>query len=255
MMRMLIGTAAAASLAVILGTAMSQAAEVRVISANGMRDVIAETKAKFEAASKHRLTITVVETGEIRRRVLAGETFDVIMVPNNTSDEFEKAGKIVPGSAVQLVHVDFGLAVATDGPRPDVSTPEALKRTLLAAKTVVITDPATGGISGVHFMEVLGKLGITDEMKSRLVPQSAAGAHARRVVSGEADLAVQAEHEIRCVRGATFLPYPVAFQRTTRFIGSVGAAAGDVAAAKDYLAFITGPETATAITAHCLTRG
>jgi len=75
------------------------------------------------------------------------------------------------------------------------------------------------------------------------------------VVSGEADLAVQAEHEIRCVRGATFLPYPVAFQRTTRFIGSVGAAAGDVAAAKDYLAFITGPETATAITAHCLTRG
>ncbi len=130
-----------------------------------------------------------------------------------------------------------------------------MKRTLLAAKTVVITDPATGGISGVHFMEVLGKLGITDEMKSRLVPQSAAGVHARRVVNGEADLAVQAEHEIRCVRGATFLPYPVAFQRTTRFMGSVGAAAGDVAAAKDYLAFITGPETATAITAHCLTRG
>jgi molybdate transport system substrate-binding protein len=255
MVRISIGTAAAAVMAVSLGVASSQAAEVRVISANGMRDVIAETKAKFETASKHRLTITVVETGEIRRPVLAGETFDVIMVPSNTSDEFEKAGRIAPGSAVQLIRVDFGLAVPVDGPRPDVSTPEGLKRTLLAAKTVLITDPATGGISGVHFMEVLSKLGIADEMKSRLVPQSAGGLHARRVVSGEADLAVQAEHEIRCVKGATFLPYPAVFQRTTLFMGSVGAAAGDVAAAKDYLAFLTGPEAATAITAHCLTRG
>src|SRR5205807_4577204 len=95
------------------------AAEIKVISANGMREVLAETKAKFEADTRHQLTVTVVETGEIRKRVLAGENFDVIMVPRDTADELEKAGKIVAGTAVQLIRVNFGLAVPSDGPKPD----------------------------------------------------------------------------------------------------------------------------------------
>jgi len=66
-------------------------------------------------------------------------------------------------------------------------------------------------------MEVLDKLGITEQMKDKLVPSSGNTFHATRVVSGEADLAVQAEHEIRCTRGATFLPYPAVFQRTIVF--------------------------------------
>ena len=73
---------------------------------------------------------------------------------------------------------------------------------------MLITDPATGGISGVHLMEVLNKLGIAEEMKDKLVPNRGSGHHAERVVKGEADLAVQAEHEIRCVPGAAFLDYP-----------------------------------------------
>lgn len=247
--------AAALGASVLAAVSPSSAAEIKVISANGMREVIAETKAQFEATTGHRLTVTVVETGEIRRRVLGGEPFDVIMVPRTTSDELEKAGKIVPGSAVALIRVNFGLAVASDGPRPDVNTPEDLKRALLAAKTVLITDPKTGGISGVHFMEVLDKLGIADDMKDKLVPATGAQFHAQRVVSGEADLAVQAEHEIRCTRGATFLPYPAQFQRVVVFMGSASTANTNVDAAKSYLAFVTGPNAMTAIKAHCLTPG
>ena len=238
----------------LFGITMSEAAEIRVISANGMRDVITGTKTKFEADTKHQLTITVVETGEIQKRVLAGDNFDVIMVPKAAADEFEQAGKMAPG-AVQLIRVNFGLAVPAAGPRPDTSTPENLKNTVLRARTVLITDPKTGGISGVHLMEVLEKLGIADEMKSRLVPQPGGGFHAERVVKGEADLAVQAEHEIRCVRGAMFVAYPVQLQRTVVFMGGVGAAAGDAAAAKAYLAFLTGPDAAPTYSAHCLTRG
>ena len=136
----------------------------------------------------HRLIITVVETGEIRRRVLGGESYDVIMVPKAAADEFEKQGKMVPGSGVQLIRVNFGLAVAADGPRPEINTPDDLKRLFLAAKTVLITDPKTGGISGVHLMEVLDKLGITEQMKDKLVPNPGGGFHAARVVNGEADL-------------------------------------------------------------------
>lgn len=247
--------ALAVTVAVLGCVATGQAAEIKVISANGMRDVIAETKAQFEATTGHRVTVTVIETGEIRRRVLGGENFDVIIVPRDAADDLEQLGKIVPGTTVGLIRVDLGLAVASDGPRPETSTPEDLKRTLLAAKTVLITDPKTGGVSGVHFMEVLGKLGITEQMKSKLAYGTGGTFHARRVVSGEADIAVQAEHEIRCTRGATFLPYPAVFQQTIVFLGGVGTASKEVEAAKNYIAFLTGPSALTAMKAHCLVPG
>ena len=245
-----------ASFTVMIAAAVSvsaaSAAEIKVISANGIAGVIADTRAKFEAASGHTLMVTVVEPSEIRRRVLAGEAFDVIIVPRDSSDELMKSGKIMLGTVVALMRISFGLAVAASRPSPEVSTPDALKRTLLAAQTVMLTDPATGATSGIHFMEVLNKLGIASQMKDKLVPKPAGEIHAERVAQGQADLAVQAEHEIRCVRGATFLDYPAALQRTIVLMGGVGAATSDLAAAKSYLAFITGPEAATAYKAHCL---
>jgi len=248
------GSLIGVALAACLATA-SQAADVKVISANAMREVIAESRADFEAKTGNRLTIVVVETGEIRRRIMGGEAFDVAIVPRDVSDEFEKAGKIGPGSAVSLTRVNFGLAVPTDSPRPDVSTPEALKSTLLAAKTVLITDPATGGVSGVHFMEVINKLGIAGEMKDKIVANPGGAVLAKRVVQGEADLAAAAESEIRCVKGATFLPYPAVFQRTIIFRGGVGSATNNASAANAYLSFLTSNEASNAYSAHCLTRG
>ena len=253
--RNILAILAVAGLTVAGATAVSHAADLKVISSNGLREVIDETRAQFEQATGNRLTVVVVETGELRRRVLGNEAFDVVVVPRHVSDEFEQAGETAPGSAVTLARDNFGLAVATDGPRPDITTPEALKRTLLAAKTVLITDPRRGAISGVHFMDVVNKLGIADQMKDKIVANPGGNLHARRVVLGEADLAAQTEHEIRCVRGATFLPYPAVFQRTVIFTGAIAAATKNPAAAKAYLAFLTGTDTATAYSAHCLTRG
>jgi molybdate transport system substrate-binding protein len=148
--------------------------------------------------------------------------------------------------------VSFGLAVRADAPRPDTSTPDALRKTFLSAKRVLITDPATGGISGVHLMQVLEKLGIVEEMKPKMVLNRGSGHHAERVVKGEADLAVQAEHEIKCVPGAAFLDYPKEFRRDVIFIGGIGAASMDAAAAGAYLKFVTGPQVAPVIKAKCL---
>jgi molybdate transport system substrate-binding protein len=234
---------------------IASAAEIKVISANGMREVIAGSRAKFEAASGHKLTVTVLETGEIRRRMLAGQAFDVIILGQNVADELERQGKIVAGTAVELTRINFGLAVAAAASRPDVSTPEALKRTLLAANTVIVTDPDNGGISGVHFMDVLNRLGIADQMKDKLVLRPGRELHARRVALGEADLAIQAEHEIRSAGGATFLDYPAIFQRAILFVGGVGTATNDIALAQSYLEFLTGPEAAAAYLAHCLEQG
>ena len=242
----------AAAAAALIGLTSAQSAEIKLISANGMREVIAETKATFEKASGHTLAVTVVETGAIRKRVLDGEAFDVILVPRANSDEFLKAKRLAAGSQTPLIRVGFGLAVRADAPRPDTSTTDGLRKTFLAAKQVMITDPATGGISGVHLMEVLNRLGIAEEMKPKLLPQRGSGHHAERVVKGEADLAVQAEHEIRCVPGAVFLDYPKEFQRSIVFIGGIGAATTDAGAAKAYLSFVTGPQVAPVIKAKCL---
>lgn len=229
----------------------AEPADVRIISAVGMRDVIADIKAGFEAACGRRLNATAVETGEIRRRVLAGEPFDVIIVPRSTAEDLQKHGKMAAG-AVPLVRVNFGLAVRAGGAMPDTRTPEALERTLLAARRVLITDPAIGGISGVHFMEVLEALGIAGAMTGKLVPQRGGSSHAERVVSGEADLAVQAEHEIRAVEGAAFLAYPREFQRSVVFVAGIAPASADPAAAKAFITFMQGREAIAAIRARRL---
>ena len=126
---------ASAAIALAFAATAASAAEIKVISANGMREVIADTKAAFEKVSGHTLNVTVVETGTIRKRVLAGEAFDVIMVPSNASEVFAKEGKQAAG-AVPVIRVNFGLAVRDGGPKPDVSTADALKKTFLDAKAV-----------------------------------------------------------------------------------------------------------------------
>jgi len=229
----------------------AQSRAIHVISAIGMRDVIADVRDDFAAVSGHTLTATAVETGEIRRRVLAGEPFDVIVVPREAAEDLTDAGRMARG-AVPLVRVNFGLAVRTTAPLPDTRTPDALRRTLLAAERVLITDPATGGISGVHLMTVLDALGIAAAMRGKLVPLGGGGSHAARLVRGEGDLAVQAEHEIRAVEGAAFLAYPEEFQRSVVFVAGIGTATADPAAGKSFIAFMRGPRAATAIAARGL---
>src|SRR5262245_51983012 len=153
------------------------AAGIKVISANGLRAVLADIAPAFERASGHRLAVTITETGEIRERILSGARYDVIALPQTTVDALARLGPIDPNSIVPVIRVSFGLAVRTVVPKPDVSSADGLKRALLAAQSVLITDPATGGISGVHFMNVLERLGIVEELKPKLVLSRGGGHH------------------------------------------------------------------------------
>jgi molybdate transport system substrate-binding protein len=257
---------AAIGLSVSFSTSLgssTHAAEIKVISANGPRAVLADLTGTFESASGHKLAITIIETGEIRHRILGGAIYDVIILPTATAEELAKLGKIIANTMVPVVRTSFGMAVRTGERRPDVSSAETFKRSLLAAQSILITDPSTGGISGVHFMSVLNQLGIADEMKPKLVLHRGSGYHAERVARGEADLAVQAEHEIRCVPGIEFVPYPAEFQRTVSFTAGVGADARHIAGdrgtdnapARHFVQFLHGPEAAAAIKAKCLQPG
>ena len=178
---------------------------MKVISPTGHARGDRGDEDKFEAEACHQLDVTVVETGAIRKRVPAARrsTSSWCRV---TRTRLSRGEPITAGSALPPIRVNSVSAVRADGPRPTL-TPDAPRKTFLAAKRVLITDPATGGISGVDLMEVLKKLGIVEEMKDKLVPNRGSGDHAERIVKGEADLAVQAEQRTRCVPGAVFLIY------------------------------------------------
>jgi molybdate transport system substrate-binding protein len=254
---------AALSLAPIILAQATHAAEIKIISANGLRAVLADIAPAFQAAAGHTLAITITETGEIKQRILSGARYDVIALPQATADELAKLSHIAAGSMIPVIRVNFGMAVRSGAAKPDVSSAEAFKRSLLAANSILITDPATGGISGVHFMSVLERLGIVEQMKGKLVPNRGGGYHAERVAKGEADLAVQAEHEIRCVPGVEFVPYPAEFQRTVVFTAGRGATAKEAAGSREaadapasfLIQFLRGPEAVQAIKARCLQPG
>jgi molybdate transport system substrate-binding protein len=139
-----------------------------------------------------------------------------------------------------VVGTPVAVAARAGAPKPDISTVEAFKRTILAAKSIVYSDPAKGGVSGVYFAKVLERLGIADEMKAKtiLVP----GAQAPEVVAkGEAELGVAQGSEIVPVSGAQLVgPLPGELASTTVFAAAIGAESKSPAAAKGLIDFLRG---------------
>ncbi len=138
------------------------------------------------------------------------------------------------------------MAVLANAPTPDTSSSDTLKETLLSAKSIVYTDPKTGGIDGVLFARMIERLGIADEVnkKSKLV---AGALNAAFLLNGEADLAVLLAHEIRAMPGVQFVPMPPQFRISVTFSGAVGTSATDSAAAKSLIHFLARPAVAPVI--------
>ena len=237
------------ALAAALGSGVAHAAEIKVLTSVALTPVLDELKPKFEQASANKLAIGYALIAEIRKRMLAGETADVIILSRPVMDELQKDSKFAPGPIVDIAGTAVALAVRAGAPRPDIGTVEALKRTLLAAKSIVYADPAKGGASGVYFAQVLERLGIAQQMKPKtmLVP----GAQAAEVVAkGEAELGVAQTSEIVTVAGAQVLgPLPGEYGRVTLFSGAVGAGSKVAEEAKALLRFLTGPTAAAALKA------
>jgi molybdate transport system substrate-binding protein len=224
------------------------AAELKVLCANGMRAVLTELHPQLERTIGQRVTMSFGEAGDLRKRILDGEMVDVIVLPRVVLDQLLTQDKIVSGTIVDLGQSGMGLGVRSDAPKPDIGSAEGLKRTLLAAKSIAITDPATGGVSGVHIAEVFQRLGIAEELKPRL-KLNRGGSNAAFVARGEADIAIQLAHEIRAVPGIDFIPLPMEFQRTFVFSAGLAPTAKESAAAKALLQFLSGREGMTVIRA------
>ena len=169
--------AAAACLAALLAQGGAvHAADVAVIASTAMREVLDELVPMFERASGHKVTVTFLSGAVLPGKVREGAPADLVVTTPETIDDLVKAGKVEAGTRVDFVRSGAGVAVRAGAAKPDISTPEAFKNALLAAKTVGYSR----GPSGVHFMTVLTRHHRRGQGQGRRSPARPARRRARR---------------------------------------------------------------------------
>ncbi len=177
-------------------------AELTVYSTIGVRSAAEDLFSQFERANGHKIAVTWGTAPMLVKRVESGERADVLILSLAGLESLSKQGKIVVGSAMALASSGVAIAVKAGAPKPDISTPEALKRTLLNAKSIAYSEPSAGGASGVYFARLLERMGIAEAMRPKTKFPPAGGFCAELLLTGEVELAVQQKPELLHVKGA-----------------------------------------------------
>ena len=233
---------ALASFSLYVASGGAAAAELKVFSTTALTEIWHELKPKFEARG-HKLELVLQPSGALGKRISGGETGDVIVSTTAGVEALQKSGKIVSGTTRVLASSGMGVAVLKGAPKPDISTPEAFKKTMLAAKSVAYSDPAGGGASGAVFVKILKDLGIADQVNAKAklgrgVP------NADFVLKGESDIAIQQIPELMMTPGVDIVgPFPPALQKVTGFATAVLSSSRNPAAARELVEFLASPET------------
>jgi len=251
--RLLLAAANIGLMFLLVGGIAAEAAEIKVLSHRGIQPVMEDLGPKFERATGYKLSITFGPAGGVVKLVQSGETADVVITSRQEIDGFMKDGKAVADNVTIVARSGIGVAVRKGAPKPDISSPEALKRTLLAAKSITYSNPALGGAAAIHFEKVLDRLGIAKEMKSKTVLSKAGSDTGVVVANGEAEIGVQVSQLLISVAGIEIVgPLPGDLQDTVVFSAAIMAGAKDVAASKALIDFLRTPEAATVIKAKGL---
>jgi molybdate transport system substrate-binding protein len=238
------------ALAISLG---ASAAELHGLSTIAVQSAMEELIPHFEKASGHKVHVAFGLGVAMAKRVQDGEAADFVLGPRSAIDGLATTGKLAPGSDATLARSSVAVAVRKGAPKPDISTPDALKRALLAAKAISYSNPAYGGASGVHFAKVLARLGIVDEMKAKTRFPPEGGFTARLLAAGEVDLAIQQTGELISVPGVELVgTLPGELQSITTFAIAIPTAAKHADAAKTLVKYLQSAAAAAVMKARGL---
>lgn len=226
---------------------VANAAEIKVLASGATKEVYLELIPQFEGETGHKTVTTWSGTADIKKRIADGEVYDVVIASAPDIDSFIQQGKIVGGSRTDLMKSGIGVAIRAGAPKPDISSSEALKGTLLAAKTIGYST----GPSGVYILALLDRMGIADQVKSKL-KQTPSGVRIGTIIaSGEAEIGFQQVSELIHEPGIDYLgPLPSEVQNVTVFSAGIHSVASQPEAAKKLVKILTGPTAATVIRKH-----
>jgi molybdate transport system substrate-binding protein len=245
-------TAALGAAGFLILAGMADAAEIKVLASNAIKEAYLELAPQFEKASENKVVTTWAGTNDIMKRMAAGETFDLVIMAGNSLDELIKRGNIVPGSRVDLVKSGVGVAVRTGAPKPDIGSSDALKKSLLSAKSIGLST----GPSGVYVASLFQRMGISDEIKPKIKQVQPGVPVGTIIASGEAEIGFQQVSELIHFAGINYIgPLPADVQHITVFSGGIHTGAKQSDAAKALVKFITAPAAVPVIKKHGLEPG
>lgn len=230
----------------------SHAADLTVLATPAIREAYNEIAPVFEKQTKHRVKATWIGTAELAKRLGAGEVFDAVICVSTLLEELTDSSKIMAGSRSDVARSGVGVAVKAGSPKPDFRSPEALKKTLLTAKTIGIST----GPSGVYMNELFQRLGVLEDIKPKFRVAAPGTMVSELLVKGEAEIAFQQVAELVNKPGVEFVgPLPDSLQRVTVFAGGVHARSSEPDAARSFLRYLASPQHDAVLRKHGLLPG
>jgi molybdate transport system substrate-binding protein len=245
-------TAAASMLGVGLVMPPAKAAELNVIAGGSMTALLNELGRPFERASGHRLVIHFDSTPNIITQVTSGPPFDAVVVPVDVFKDAGAKARFAPGPTVDIARVGYGVAVRAGAPKPDVSTPDALKKALLDAESIAFV-PASA--AGAYVSKVFDRLGIGEAMKAKTRPQAAPPQIAPAVAKGETELGVFLTNVLIAPGVELAGAFPAELQQELVFTAAVAADSKQPDAARAFIDYLKTPAAAAVIKAGGMTPG
>ena len=217
------------------------AAEINVVAAGAVRGIIGGMIDDYSKQTGLKFNLTVGPTGQLRDAIASGKPVDLVIVSAPLMAELDSAGKIAPGSRIDLGRVGLGVVVREGTPSPDISTPEAVKAALTKAKIIAYTDPKLGGTSVEHLMKIAESFGIKDEVIRKGVISTGGNDAAAKVADGKADIAIVPITDIHAKDAKLVGPLPEPIQRWMVYSAAIPISSADPAAARAFVAAMTAP--------------
>jgi molybdate transport system substrate-binding protein len=248
-MRKLIAIAILVTCALLFSQGVAaQTTALRVLASNGIKAVVEDLRPQAEGAVGHPISVQYRPTAALKQEIDAGEPFDVVIVTVESISQLSKEGKTTGGEGTPISRVGVGIGIRKGAPRPDISTPEALKRAMLGAKAIAYGPT---GASFPYITRMLDTLGIADTMKAKTLFFDTSDGTNDAVVQGKADFGITLISEILPVPGLELLgPFPGEFQGYVRFSAAVSENPKNPEAAGALIKFLAGPEALPSIRAR-----
>ena len=231
------------------GSTTARAAEVQLLSASALHPAIDALIPDFEKSSGHKITVAYGTAGAVADRAQKDEAADIVISSVPMIDRLQAQGKVVAGDRVIIAKVGVGAFVRMGSAKPDISSVDAFKRSMLAARSIAYPDPAGGGASGIYVASLLERLGIAAEMQSK-TQLSTLGTLYASVASGEVEIGFNQVSEILAQPTVELAgPLPPAIQNYTQFLPGIVTGSGQTDAARALVTFLYSPAAKTVLKA------
>jgi molybdate transport system substrate-binding protein len=241
-----LATAAAFAAGLVL-VAPALADDLKILTGAGMTGAIRELAAGFQKNTGTRVAIVSDTTGGVQKRLEGGEKADLVLATSPVMETLARAG-LVSAERTDIARVQAGLAVKKGAREPEISTVEAVKRTLLAANSIAYVDPSLGGIAGPYFVGLAQKMGILQQVRDKAVLRKTGAEVAAAVAAGEAETGISLVSELLPNPGVTVAgALPAEVQMDTIYTAALGASPANAAAAGKFLTELRGSEGQLAI--------